>query len=135
MLTYDRHGARRRVPIRVLDAFRSVERSTHVEGFWRVTALAASLPLALQIFASRVDIWRRLILDQRLGELSLLLLNDILRSRGIGSGSGLVRHFGRFGAKEERSFRAKISKAGSKATRLREIDVATQIDTRDDSSQ
>lgn len=66
-------------------------RITHIEGFGRVAALAASLPLTLQIFTGRVDTGRRLVLNQRLLELTLLL-NDILRSRWVG-GRSLVRHF------------------------------------------
>ena len=78
---------------------------THIKGFWRGATLTATLPLALQVLACRVDTGSG---GGRLGDSSLLwqlslLLNDILRCWRVGYGSGggragagfgEVRHFG-----------------------------------------
>ena len=88
---------------------------TNIEGFCRRAALAASLPLTLQVFTSGVGDGSGLILNQRLLKLALelaLLLEDIRNRRRIRGGVGLAkfRHGGFVAAifaKLESRFRAK----------------------------
>ena len=60
------------------------KRWTHIEGFSRGAALAASLPLALQIFTRGVDTRRRIRCERWL-ELPLLLASFLSRRRIGGS--------------------------------------------------
>lgn len=77
-------------------------KQTHVEGFSCRAALAASCPLALQIFASGVDGGGSLVRGQGLLQLTLLL-RGLLSCRSS-RGSGIVlRHGGSLVAKPSRS--------------------------------